>query len=188
MSVAEISVAEEARLRVLASLDASDGQLAATFDSIVQVASTICVTPIALVSLVERERVVFLAGQGLELGPVPHHHSLCNHAIRTPQMMLEVADASVDPRFADYPLVTGAPGIRFYAGVPLVTEGEAIGTLCVIDRQPRVLNESQRVALDCLAQVTVELFEARRRELALRRQLAALEPRNNGATAMLASD
>jgi len=175
MSVAEISVNDAARLRVLESIDAMDGPLPAAFDAVVQVASAICATPIALVSMVGRERVVFVAQAGLDVEPVPNQQSLCNYALRTPQVMLEVADASVDPRFAHYPLVTGAPGIRFYAGVPLVTGGEAIGTLCVIDRQPRVLSESQRVALDCLAQVTVELIEARRREVALRAQLAALQ-------------
>jgi len=90
--------------------------------------------------------------------------------------MLEVHDASSDPRFADSPLVTGPPGIRFYAGVPLVSiEGETIGTLCVIDRQPRTLNESQRVALAALAEITMELLEGRRREMLLQQRLVVSE-------------
>lgn len=157
------------RLQVLESFQILDMPPQMAFDHVVQVASLVCTTPIALVSLVGHERLHFMARAGLDVQEVPSERSLCNYAIRSPQEMLEVRDASLDPRFADSPLVTGAPGIRFYAGVPLVSiEGEAIGTLCVIDRQPRVLSESQRVALESLALITIELLESRRRELRLK--------------------
>ena len=171
---------EESRLRALGSFDILDESALPTLDCLVQVASALCGTPIALVSLVDRDRLLFKARSGLDVGQVPRTGSLCNYAIQTPQSMLEVRDASCDPRFAASPLVTGAPGIRFYAGVPLVTsEDEALGTLCVIDRQARVLTESQRAGLLSLAQVAVQMLESRGRELALR---AALGRRKGSAS------
>jgi len=170
------STGEAMRLQSLASFDVLDTPPQAMFDQVVQVASLLCGTSIGLVSLVDRERLYFMARVGVDVDQVPNERSLCGHAILTPQTMLEVHDASSDPRFADAPLVTGPPGIRFYAGVPLVsTEGEAIGTLCVIDRQPRTLNESQRVALAALAEITMELLEGRRREMLLQQRLAVSE-------------
>lgn len=177
MSNTGVAVDEESRLLVLASLHLLDAPPQMAFDHVVQVASVVCGAPIALVSLVDRDRLYLIARAGLDLEQVPSEHSLCNYAIGTPRVMLEVRDASIDPRFAQSPSVTGILGIRFYAGVPLVTsEGEAIGTLCVMDRQPRVLNESQRVALEYLAQLTIELMESRRRELLLQQRLADLDP------------
>lgn len=165
---------ETSRLQSLDALQVLDIPPQVAFDQIVQVASLLCGTPIALVSLVDRDRLYFLARAGLDVRQVPSEHSLCDHAILTPLELMEVRDASGDPRFADSPLVTGPPGIRFYAGAPLVTsEGVAIGTLCVIDRQPRQLNESQRVGLDTLAQLTVQLMESRRREWGLQQALDA---------------
>lgn len=166
-----------ARVRVLESFEVLDTPPHVMFDHVVQVASLLCGTPVALISLVDHARLYFLARTGLDVVQVPSEHSLCDHAILTPGQLLEVRDASCDPRFADSPLVTGPPGIRFYAGAPLMTEdGEAIGTLCVIDRQPRALNEAQRVALDSLAQLTMQLMQSRRRERVLQRKLAELQP------------
>lgn len=176
MGSADGVVKEQARLSALASFQLLDSPPHAAFDHIVQVASAVCGVPIALVSLVDHNRLYFMARAGLDVEEVPSERSLCNYAIRTPGSMLEVRDASCDPRFSTSPLVTGPPGIRFYAGVPLVTdEGEAMGTLCVIDRVPRVLSESQCVALDCLAQLTVELMHSRRRELRLQQRLTELD-------------
>lgn len=163
---------EASRLRALASFKVLDEPADATFDHVVQVASVLCAAPIALISLVDRDRLYFMARAGLDVQQVPSERSLCNYAVLTSRVMLVVRDASCDPRFADSPLVTGVPGIRFYAGVPLVTgEGEAIGTLCVIDRQPRVLTESQLVGLESLSQITMQLLEARRRQLEWERPL-----------------
>ena len=164
---------EHVRLGALHAFDVLDTPPQAMFDQVVQVASLLCSVPVALISLVDSDRLYFLAHAGLDVQEVPSERSLCNYAILTPNGLLEVCDASCDPRFADSPLVTGPPGIRFYAGAPLVTvDGDAIGTLCVIDRQPRVLTESQRVALESLAQLTMQLLESRRRERALQRKLA----------------
>ena len=168
-----VATSETSRLQALASFHVLDTPPQAMFDQVVQVASLLCGTPIGLVSLVDCDRLYFLARTGVDVEEVPNQRSLCNHAILTPLDLLEVRDASIDPRFADSPLVTGPPGIRFYAGAPLVTsEGDAIGTLCVIDRQPRVLSESQRVALESLAQITMALLESRRRERLLMEKLS----------------
>jgi len=167
-----VAADQTSRLQALASFDVLDTPPLAMFDQVVQVASLTCGTPIGLVSLVDRNRLYFMARTGVDVAEVPNERSLCNHAILTPLELLEVRDASADPRFADSPLVTGPPGIRFYAGAPLVTsDGEAIGTLCVIDRQPRTLTETQRVALESLAQITMALLESRRRERRLMEQL-----------------
>jgi len=162
---------DSSRLKSLQALEILDTS-EPVFDQVVQVASLLCGTPIALISLVDSDRLYFLANAGLDVVEVPSKRSLCSHAIQSPQQLLEVRDAREDARFAGSPLVTGPPGIVFYAGAPLVTEcGQAIGTLCVIDRKPRQLNESQRVALDSLAQVTVQLMESRGRERRMQRQL-----------------
>ena len=167
---------DASRLRALDSLGVLDALPQPVYDQVVQVASLLCGTPIALVSLVDRDRLYFMARTGLDVEQVPSERSLCNYAVLTPQALLEVRDASCDPRFAESPLVTGPPGIRFYAGTPLLTtEGEAIGTLCVIDRQPRVLSESQRVGLESLGQLTIHLLESRRRERLLQQ---AFDERN----------
>ena len=163
---------DASRLRALDALGVLDALPQPVYDQVVQVASLLCGTPIALVSLVDRDRLYFMARTGLDVEQVPSERSLCNHAILTPQALLEVSDASCDPRFAESPLVTGPPGIRFYAGTPLLTtEGEAIGRLCVIDRQPRVLSESQRVGLESLGQLTIHLLESRCRERLLQQAL-----------------
>ena len=179
MAKSSAAKSEQSRLRALESLEILDETALPGFDCLVQVASALCETPIALVSLVDQDRLRFMARAGLDVVQVPNTGSLCAYAILTPEALLEVRDVSSDKRFADSPLVTGPPGIRFYAGVPLFTsDKEAIGTLCVIDRQPRVLTESQRVGLASLAQVAVEMLESRRRELALQ---SALGQRKRGS-------
>ena len=166
MSLDPVEMPEVERLAALRSFQMLDTAPALAFDHVVQVASLLCDTRVALVSLVDSERLFFLARAGLDVQQVPRKSSLCECAIDTPKLMLEVEDTTQDPRFASSPLVTGFPGIRFYAGVPLVTsEGAALGTLCVIDPQPRVLTESQRTGLQYLADLTVELLESRRREV-----------------------
>ena len=166
------AAAEKTRLQVLQSLHVLDEAPLPAFDCLVQATSVLCETPIALVSLVDGARLYFLAGAGLNVREVPRGNSLCDYAVRTPETMLEVPDASADPRFEDSPLVTGPPGIRFYAGVPLITtENEAVGTLCVIDHQRRELSQAQRLGLTALAEVTVQMLESRRRELVLAQAL-----------------
>lgn len=164
---------EAARLQALDSFRILDTPPEATFDDVVQLASHICGVPIALISLVDRERLYFKARTGLDVVQVARHRSLCECAIGNPGALLEVGDAGLDPRFADTPLVTDAPGIRFYAATSLVTpEGHAIGTLCVIHRQPHALDDAQREALLALGRLTVKLLQARRMGLELQRTTA----------------
>ncbi|RTL30438.1 MAG: EAL domain-containing protein [Burkholderiales bacterium] len=137
------------RLRELAVLDTEPEAL---FDTLAELAAQICGTPIALVCLVDAQRQWFKAHVGLD-GPreTPRDIAFCAHTILQEEVM-EVPDATHDERFADNPLVTDAPEIRFYAGAPITTpEGLHIGTLCVIDRQPRLLSSKQRLALETLA-------------------------------------
>lgn len=143
------------------------------YDDIVFIASSICDTPIALVSLIDSDRQWFKARVGIEVAQTPRNIALCAHAILEPENLLIVEDASRDPRFADNPLVLQQPKIRFYAGSPLITpEGHSLGTLCVIDSKPRRLGERQQEMLRGLSRQVVAQLE-------LRRTVAELETRNN---------
>ena len=143
-----------ARLRMLAVLDTEPE---AIFESLARLASTICGTPIALVSLLDGERQWFKANVGLHgVAQTDQKIAFCAHTIGGDSLM-EISDAQADPRFAANPLVTGAPNIRFYAGVPLVMPGgERMGSLCVIDRQVRQLSDTQRLMLHELAQAVTQ--------------------------------
>ncbi|OYU97856.1 MAG: hypothetical protein CFE45_18735, partial [Burkholderiales bacterium PBB5] len=159
---------EEQRLQALVDLDVLDSDAEREFDALVQAAALVCGTPISLISLVDTDRQWFKAGVGLPGVPqTPRSQAFCAHALLS-QGLLEVADATADARFADNPLVTGDPRIRFYAGATLRLAGGAqIGTLCVIDRQPRVLTEHQRAVLAHLADAVSVALERRRDARAL---------------------
>jgi PAS domain S-box-containing protein len=140
-----------ARLRMLAVLDTDPEPV---FDALVRIAAAVCGMPIALISLVDEDRQWFKANEGLAgVHQTPREIAFCDHAIRG-EALFEVRDATLDQRFSANPLVTGDPGIRFYAGAPIaMPSGERIGTLCVIDRRPGVLSPQQQAALLDLAQV-----------------------------------
>jgi len=147
-------------LRQYAVLDTLEEQ---SFNDITMLASFICDAPIALISLVDEERQWFKARVGLQATQTPREHAFCAHAILRPQEVLVVNDAMSDPRFLDNPLVTGDPRIRFYAGAPLVTpKGDALGTICVIDRAPRQLLPRKIEALRALSRQVVAQLELRR--------------------------
>lgn len=172
---ARIPPTEAARLDALRQYAVLDSEAEQGFDELVRVASILCGTPISLVSLVDADRQWFKARHGLAATQTPRDQAFCAHAIleATP---LVVPDARHDERFQDNPLVTGDPGIRFYAGAPLLTsEGHALGTLCVIDRQPRALTAAQLEGLQLLARQVVMQLEHRRVTAALANALAGLK-------------
>lgn len=132
------------------------------YDDLVKLAAYICQVPTALISMVDRDRQWFKAKVGLDTCETPRSVALCAHAILQPDQILMVPDATKDPRFRDNPLVVESPKIRFYAGYPLVTpRGTALGTLCVIDYQPRQLSTDQLDALAMLGRQVVSLLEMR---------------------------
>ena len=153
---------EKHRLNDLRLYKIMDTATEKAFDDLTSLASVICEAPISLISLVDDQRQWFKSRLGLEVTETPKEHAFCAHAILGEQVMV-VDDAQNDVRFVDNPLVTGDPNIRFYAGAPLtVASGASLGTLCVIDTQPRTLSETQRHALEVLRDAVVSQLELRR--------------------------
>ncbi|WP_129626500.1 response regulator [Candidatus Oscillochloris fontis] len=154
---------EPERQAALESYQILDTPAEHAFDEIVHLAAAICETPMALVSLVDAQRVWFKARVGIEDPECMREIGFCSFAITQPDIPLVVSDTQQDPRFADNPLVTETPNIRFYAGVPLVTpEGLPLGTLCVLDHVPRQLTATQYQTLDVLGNQVVMQLEQRR--------------------------
>lgn len=148
-----------AELKRLAILDSSEEQ---AFDDITRMAADLCGTPIALITLVDDKRQWFKSRVGLQATETPREMAFCAHAIQTPDVPFVVRDASQDARFVANPLVTGDPNIRFYAGAPLrSSNGQALGTVCVIDRTPRDVTPEQLEQLQFMAQQVIALLEAR---------------------------
>ncbi|MBB4133182.1 GAF domain-containing protein [Xanthomonas arboricola] len=167
---------ETSRQQVLDGYRIVDSLPEDTYQDVVQVAASLCDTPIALMSLVDRDRQWFKAQLGLGLQQTDRSQAVCDHAIRSPEQLMEVPDLAQDARFADISVVTGDTGARFYAGMPLVTpDGVALGTVCVLDTEPRTLTDIQRTGLQALARVTMRLLDERKRELQLERD-AILQP------------
>ena len=169
---------EQNRLAALQRYDVLDTPPEEAFDRIVDLATIIFDVPIALVSLVDRERQWFKACYGLDVRETSREVSFCAHAILSDKVMV-VPDAAQDPRFRDNALVTGGPGIRFYAGAPLRTaDGHNLGSLCIIDTKPRAaFTAAQQSILAGLAAQVVDELELRlaaerlRQERDLTRQL-----------------
>lgn len=163
---------EARRLKVLWQYEVLDTVPEELFDDLTELAAAICDAPIALLSLVDETRQWFKSKVGLSLNETARDVSFCAHAILQPDLFI-VSDATKDERFQKNPFVVGEPFIRFYAGAPLITpDGHALGTLCVIDKQPRDLTEAQRKALRVLSRLVVTQLELRRhsRELAKARE------------------
>ncbi len=156
MITAPLPPNEAARLAALHDYGVLDTPEDARFDRIAALAARMLDMPIGLVSLVDAKRQWFKAHYGLAMRESPRDASFCSYAIAD-GAFLEVPDAAADDRFADNPLVLGDPQIRFYAGAPLLDpQGYALGTLCVIDRQPRILSDTERAVLQDLAALALD--------------------------------
>jgi serine/threonine-protein kinase len=160
---------EAERVRLLASCGVLDTEPEPEFDEIARIAASVCATPVALVSLVDADRQWFKARVGTDLRETPRRLSFCAHALGGDEPLI-VSDARTDARFADNPIVLGSPGVRFYAGIPIrLAAGSAVGTLCVLDYEPRELTPTQLESLEGLAHHVA-------RELALRSELLRNRP------------
>ncbi len=153
---------EAERLAALKEYHILDTGTEQAYDDITALAAHICEVPIAMISLVDEARQWFKSGLGVEQQQTPREVAFCAHAILQNKPFI-VRDATKDRRFAGSALVTGEPHIRFYADIPLVNpEGLALGTLCVIDHQPRRLSAAQQKALQALSRQVLALLELRR--------------------------
>jgi anti-sigma regulatory factor (Ser/Thr protein kinase) len=152
---------EVARLAALRKYRILDTDPEEAFDDLTLLASHVCGTPIALISLIDADRQWFKSRVGLTIAETSRSVSFCTHAIQQRELFV-VADARDDAKFRDNPFVVGENGIRFYAGAPLITpNGHALGTLCVIDKVPRVLTKEQIEALGALKRQVEAQLELR---------------------------
>ena len=169
---------EKKRLKILWQYDVLDTVPEEIFDDLTELAARICEAPIALISLVDEDRQWFKSTVGIAVRETSRDISFCAHALLH-QGLFIITDATKDPRFANNPLVSSAPGIRFYAGAPLITpDGHALGTLCVIDHLPRQLRPEQQQALLVLSRLVMTQLELRRHS----RELAATQKAHGETT------
>ena len=153
---------EAERLEALRQYRVLDTASEQPFDDAARLAAQVCGTPIALVSLIDADRQWFKARFGLDASETPREVAFCAHTILSARPLV-VEDATRDRRFADNPFVTGGPQVRFYAGAPLLdAAGHGLGTVCVVDRQPRRPSPEQVAALTAIARQVVALLECRR--------------------------
>lgn len=180
MIAPKLHIHEEERLRDLESYSILDTLPEEDFDNLTAIAAQICGTPISLISLVDSSRQWFKSHHGLGATETPREFAFCAHAIHDQDNLFMVEDARQDERFHDNPLVTGDPHVIFYAGFPLVTdEGFPLGTLCVIDHEPKVLNQSQKRSLSALSNQVMNLLKLRKRTAELQKVVDELEEKND---------
>jgi diguanylate cyclase (GGDEF)-like protein len=161
---------EPQRLRAVRAYEVLDTEPELEFDALTRVAAHTFATPIALVAIMDRDRLWFKSKLGLDVPQLDRKIAFCAHAIMRPTEALIIEDLRADHRFVDNPLVVGEPHIRFYAGAPIVESGHhALGTIAVVDAQPRTFSAAQRSALIDLSTLVMTALQARRRALDLER-------------------
>jgi GAF domain-containing protein len=163
---------EQQRLATLRGYEILDTEPESAFDDLTLLASYVCQTPVALISLIDADRQWFKSKVGVSVSETSRDIAFCASAILQPDVFI-VPDASQDERFAENPLVVSEPKIRFYAGATLATHGHALGTLCVVDRVPRELSSEQLEALRALSRQVLAQLELRRNLKRLEQSLAA---------------
>lgn len=152
---------EAARVAALDRYAILDSEPEQSFDDLVILAAHICQVPMAMLSLVDDHRQWFKSKVGVQVRETSKEVSICAHAIQQNDLFI-VPDTLQDPRFRDSPLVTSEPHIRFYAGAPLINDdGYALGTLCVLDREPRELDAAQKEAINALGRLALRQMELR---------------------------
>lgn len=166
------------RLKNLREYELLDTPPEEIYDDITLIASEISQTPMSMVTLIDENRQWFKSACGINSKETPRNVSFCAHAINEDRMLL-VPDATKDLRFMDNPLVVGEPHVIFYAGFPLVSkEGYSLGSLCVIDREPRTLSDRQLKALSSLRNQVEALFDLRQTKMNLLKKNSTLEDLN----------
>lgn len=170
MIIAPLPFNEAERLEDLASYDIMDTPAEDEFESIVNLASQICNTPISLVTLLDKDRQWFKAKKGIDVENTPRDLAFCAHAILQDGVMV-VEDTLQDERFADNPFVTNDNPVRFYAGAPIISpSGYKLGTVCIIDHKPKTLSEQERNALEQLSKIATRLLEIKQKNILIRKK------------------
>ena len=157
----EISAGElQHRAAAIQSMAVLDTPPEEGFDALARLAASVCGAPIAVVSLIDHDRVWFKAAHGLEIKHCAHQHSFCCETANS-KRLLEVVNAASDPRFSQNPFVKGDPGVFYYAGAPIMYQGIGIGTVCVLDYKPRELPAKSLQALTEMASIATAMLRAR---------------------------
>jgi GAF domain-containing protein len=168
MQTVPIPTTEKERIQALLNFKILDTVPEEAFDDITAYAASYFNVPIALMGFIDVNRQWFKSCVGLAATHVGREESFCAYAIASPERLFIIPDTKADPRFADNPMVKGQPHVRFYAGATLLTdEGHAIGTLCLIDLQPRELTDEQKAKLITLADRVMARLKLRIANVAL---------------------
>ena len=156
---------EAARLKALYQYNVLDTFTEKEYDFITTMASQICNTPVALITLLDKKRQWIKSSIGFEITETPRELSFCNYTILDAENVNVVPDLRLDERYNSNPLVTGEPHAVFYAGAPLVTpEGFVLGSICVLDAQKKELTQEQQEALKALAKQVITTMELRKKK------------------------